>query len=109
MCFSIISFYAFLCNFVSGVLFGISTDVLNTHKRCVLMVSRILSTSELELFFAEYFVSSYLLLFCSFPVSDGLVNFPFDSSAVLEAKDCTSLLLVVTLNILTYIFNNMPF
>lgn len=86
ICFSIISFCAFLCNFVSGMLFVISTDVLNTHKRCVLIVSCIVSTSELELLFAAYFVSFYLLLLCSFPVSDRLINFPFDSSAVLELK-----------------------
>ena len=61
MCFSIISFYAFLCNFVSGMLFVTSTDVLNTHKHCVLIVSCIVSTSELELLSAAYFVSFHLL------------------------------------------------
>ena len=61
ICYAIISFYAFLCNFVSGMLFVTSTDVLNTHTRCVLVVSCIVSTSKLELLSAAYFVSFHLL------------------------------------------------
>lgn len=56
--FSITSFYAFLCNFVSGMLFVTSTEVLflmHSDKCCLLIVSCIVSTAELELLFAALF------------------------------------------------------
>lgn len=60
MCFSIISFYAFLCNFVSGMLFVTSTDVLNTQTLCFTSELHC-EHSDLELISAAYFVSFHLL------------------------------------------------